>query len=99
MGQTLSPAELELYRAVDEVLHYVWDPIGVAGAPEARDEYYGYLPAVYSMVKDGRIADDIAKYLTQIAVDRMGLPERSDHDLRVGEVLVRWREVVHARAL
>ena len=25
MGQKLNPVDLALYRAVDEVLHYVWD--------------------------------------------------------------------------
>ena len=42
MGRGISSLDEELYRRVDEVLHYLWDPIGVAGIPEARDEYYGY---------------------------------------------------------
>jgi len=96
MGQKLSPIELALYRAVDEVLHYVWDPIGVAGAPQARDEYYGYLPNVYALVKDGRDADTIARYLTKAAVEAMGLSENSEHDLKVARVLVEWREVIGA---
>ena len=50
MGQKLPPDQMELYRRVDEVLHYLWDPIGVAGAPEARDEYYSYLPHVFSLL-------------------------------------------------
>jgi hypothetical protein len=60
MGEKLSPKELALYRAVDEVLHYVWDPIGVAGAPRARDEYFSYLPKVYGMVKAGSDPESIA---------------------------------------
>lgn len=43
MGHKLTDDGLELYRRVDEVLFYVWDPIGVANSPAARDEYYGYL--------------------------------------------------------
>ena len=34
----------ELHRRTDEVLHYIWDPIGVSGVPTARDEYSGYVP-------------------------------------------------------
>ena len=30
MGSKLSPHDMRLYRAVDEVLHYVWNPIGCA---------------------------------------------------------------------
>lgn len=40
MGHKLSQADMDLYRAVDEVLHFIWDPIGVRGFPEARDEYH-----------------------------------------------------------
>jgi hypothetical protein len=43
----LLPHQDELYRRTDEVLHYIWDPIGVAGVPEARDEYDSYLPHAF----------------------------------------------------
>ncbi|MBC5786397.1 hypothetical protein H8N03_25905 [Ramlibacter sp. USB13] len=96
MGQKLSERELALYRAVDEVLHYIWDPIGVAGAPGARDEYYGYLPTVYGMVKDGREALEIARYLGEVAVEGMGLSPDAENDLKVAQTLVQWREAIGA---
>jgi hypothetical protein len=34
----------EFNRRADEVLHYLWDPIGVAGEVMACDEYMGYVP-------------------------------------------------------
>ena len=46
----LPPLELELYKRCDEVLHYVWDPIGISDVPEARDEYESYLPTVWRLV-------------------------------------------------
>jgi hypothetical protein len=51
LGEKLPPQELELYKRCDEVLHYLWDPIGVAGAPGARDEYRSYLPNVFALVQ------------------------------------------------
>ena len=55
----------ELYRATDEVLHYIWDPIGVSHEPYARDEYWGYLPQVFKMLIDeipeGKIVDTYSK--------------------------------------
>ncbi len=60
MGEKLNPQDLALYRAVDEVLHYIWDPIGVSGSPEARDEYQGYLPHVFGLVREGRDDEAIA---------------------------------------
>ncbi len=51
MGRKWTKIELELYRRVDEVLYYVWAPIGVAHSPAARDEYQGYLPKVFAMLQ------------------------------------------------
>lgn len=50
MRQKLADDELELHQGVDEVLFYVLDPIGVANSLAAREEYYGYLPIVFSML-------------------------------------------------
>jgi len=76
----LGPPGLALYRAEDEVLHYLWDPVGVASVPEARDEYHGYLPHVCGMLKSGSIEDELAGYLGGVATNRMGLASRPDHD-------------------
>ena len=37
------PKDAELYRRLDEVAHYIWDPIGISNVPDARDEYRAYL--------------------------------------------------------
>ncbi len=42
----------ELKRRVDEVLYYVWDPIGVSDEPFARGEYHSYVPRVSQLVKE-----------------------------------------------
>jgi hypothetical protein len=52
MGQKLNPVENEIYKRVDEVLYYLWDPIGVSPDPEARDEYYSYIPEIFSLLMD-----------------------------------------------
>jgi len=36
----------ELEQRVDEVLFYVWDPIGVSDTPAARGEYSSYTMTV-----------------------------------------------------
>ena len=95
MGQKLSAKDLALYRAVDEVLHYVGDPIRVSGIPESRDEYLGYVPAVFGMLRDGADEAKVIAYLTSIATERMGLSARPEHDREVASVLLDWREYVH----
>jgi hypothetical protein len=78
MTLSVSPKDIALYRAVDEVLHHVWDPIGVSSVPEARDEYHAYLPEVSGLVRGGNDVKALADHLARIAVDRMaslrGLP-------------------------
>jgi len=66
MGKKLPPQELKLYGQVDEILHYMWDPIGVAGVTQARDEYYSYLPQVFQLVLKNESKEKIAAYLLDI---------------------------------
>jgi hypothetical protein len=94
MGIKLEPKDEELYRRVDEVLHYIWDPIGVPGVPQARDEYYSYLPSIFKLVQDGASADAIAQHLTDIVVNRMGLNGTIKDSLEVVSVLQDWKEAL-----
>jgi hypothetical protein len=51
-----------------------WDPIGVAGAPEAADEYDSYAGTVYVMMMDHRVsAEELAAYLFDVSTDDMGM--------------------------
>jgi hypothetical protein len=95
MGRKLTDAELELYRRVDEVLYYVWDPIGVAHSPAARDEYQGYLLKVFAMLQEGADAASVAAYLDAVAMDRMGLHEKGEHSKRVAELLLDWKTEIY----
>lgn len=94
MGTELDPRDEELYRRVDEILHYIWNPIGVSGVPEARDEYYSYLPDVFQLVKDKAAADAIAQHLTDIVVNRMGLRGTKEDALEVVSILQDWRDAL-----
>ena len=63
----------ELYQRIDEVLHYVWDPVGIKGYPDARDEYYAYVPKVQEAILRGDSEQDITELLIGIAVESIGL--------------------------
>ena len=88
----LSPQEKELLRRIDEVLHYIWDPIGVAGIFQARDEYESYVPQVFKLLKGTVDGKDVAEYLRWIAVERMGLGAKSKRDEEVVVILLGWRD-------
>jgi hypothetical protein len=66
----------EARARIREVLMREWDPIGVAGIPEAADEYDSYAAEAYVMLMDQRAtAETLADYLFQIATRHMGLSD------------------------
>jgi hypothetical protein len=69
----------------DRVTHKVraillndWDPIGIAGVPQAADEYDRYVGQLAQMVEAGSSISDLSEHLVRIEVDDMGL--RGNHD-------------------
>jgi hypothetical protein len=73
MGIRLPPKQLELYKRLDMILWHDWDPIGISAHPEARDEYYSYLPQVFGLVMQGANQDQLAAFLHKIETKTMGL--------------------------
>ena len=94
MGKQLAPFERELYQRVDEVLHYMWDPIGVSESPEARDEYYSYLPVVFGMLVNGSSGEAISEYLNRVVTENIGLSAQTERSERAATVLLRWKQTL-----
>ena len=87
MGTKLSQKELDIYVFVDDVLFYEWDPIGFSHDPDfPRDEYRGYLPTVYSKLKQAKSTQDISDYLIEIEKERMGFEPTKESIQRASEV-------------
>jgi hypothetical protein len=89
--------EQELLTRVNEVLHYLWDPIGVRGEPRARDEYDAYVPDVYALLSQGASAEHIATHLDHIATERMGLGSNLEHSQATARTLLAWRATLLER--
>jgi hypothetical protein len=78
----------ELRRRIDEVLYYVWDPIGVAHEPYARGEYKGYVQKVLELVEQNDDIEPISLHLANIVKNRMGLsPDKKQCDYTAGLLL------------
>ncbi len=88
MGKKLPPDQLELYKRIDEILFYKWDPIGVSGLDWSRDEYHNYLPRVFSMALEYEAPEKIAEYLTAISTEHMGLSSQPEHDLNIAKLVL-----------
>ena len=80
-------------------LMHQWDPIGVAWAPSARDEYDSYLGSVAERLRGDASVEEIADFLESVRTQRMGLPRNRNFDLRAASVLKGWYagEMAHAR--
>jgi hypothetical protein len=89
----LSKIDNALLLRVDEVLHYLWDPISICEIPEARDEYSSYAGVVLSMLKRGEPSERISAYLRGIRVDHMGMgtPEQGNED-EIAAIVTNWKE-------
>jgi hypothetical protein len=81
-------AQEELRIRADEVLHYLWDPIGVAGEPWARDEYSSYVLDLAELLLAGAADSAIADRLSTIRTENMGLTSNRAEDEEAVKILV-----------
>ncbi|WP_311260639.1 MULTISPECIES: hypothetical protein [unclassified Xanthomonas] len=79
---------------VSEVLHYLWDPIGIAGVVEARDEYDGYVLGICTLLWQGADHVLIGKTLIDIADEQLGLPGSEAQAERAALKLILWRDAI-----
>ena len=86
-----APAGKAPRAAVRDILRRDWDPIGIAGAAAALDEYDGYADGVLALLRDLRPAAEIAAWLTAVEKDDLGLTPGPSRALVVAERLVALR--------
>lgn len=90
--QKFKPNELE--KRVDEVLYYVWDPIGVSSEPYARDEYRGYVGNILNMVQTEKSEELIAQHLCEIESQNMGIAPNKSKAFETAEILKQHKEAI-----
>lgn len=83
----------ELIQRIDEVLYYVWDPIGVSDEPCARAEYSSYTMTILKYVLENDVTQ-IANQLSKIETDSMGLTSVIEHNLEVAQRLLDFKYAV-----
>lgn len=91
------PADDHLYMRLDEVTHYLWDPIGISEYPEGRDEYHSYLPEIYARVKAGD-RDKIIEYLRWVECERMGMSFNEERAEFACDVMLRWKDIIDTQS-
>lgn len=83
-----------LQNRVDEILFYLWDPIGVKEEPAARSEYVGYVGVIFSLLISGKDQKTIAKQLMVFEENNMGLSTNELQALKIGEILIEAKNAI-----
>jgi hypothetical protein len=78
--------------AIRNVLLERWDPIGVAGVPQARDEYDAYIHEIQAMLRRREPRDRLADHLEWIETKAMQLAGSHSRRLRTVHALVEVAE-------
>lgn len=87
----------ELSRRIDEVLYYVWDPIGVSDEPCARGEYDDYIPDVFRMLMNSVDVEVIAEHLAKLTKEAMGLTPDFEKCRYAADILIRHKKAISER--
>jgi hypothetical protein len=84
----------ELEKRIDEVLYYIWDPIGVSEEPNARSEYTSYVPEVLKIVERNCDIRPISECLAQIISKNIDLsPDIKRCDF-TAEILLKYKKAI-----
>ena len=83
----------EITNRVDEVLYYLWDPIGVSDEPCARGEYSTYVGSIVSLLLNEK-EDKIAKRLSEIETTSMGLAKNDSKNQLIAKRLIEEKYAV-----
>ena len=84
----------ELERRVDEVLFYMWDPLGFKGEPYTRKEYRSYVKEVFSCLEQSKYSTEVENLLIDIVENRMGLTISREIARHVGKILHRYKKSI-----
>lgn len=83
-----------LLKRVDEILFYLWDPIGVKEEPAARSEYAGYVGVIFSLLISSKDQNTIAKQLMVFEENNMGLATNELQALKIGKILIEAKNAI-----
>lgn len=95
--------ENQLRVRIDEVLYYLWDPIGVCGVAVLedenhqiwpRDEYATYVDQIWRDVLEGKSKEQISSYLTYVTTELMGMDSRKNHDDIIAGIILQWAKIL-----
>lgn len=77
-----------IYKKIAEILWFDWDPIGINDlAP--RDEYQGYVPEIFGLVKAKAGRQEIANRLHKLETENMGMSGTIENCLTIADKILK----------
>jgi len=89
--------EPELLQRVDEVLYYLWDPLGVAREPQSRQEYAAFVSDIFAALLDDADEQRLMELLLLLETEFLNMAPRPSQARRIAEVLVDWRALLEQK--
>lgn len=89
----LAPQDKELYRRIDEVAFYIWDPIGVSDLPGVRDEYESYVWGLFAQVRSNEL-NNVVKYMESAVTESMGMIFDRPTAIRAAQIMLEWNQIL-----
>ena len=96
-GDVYAAKKFLIYRKIDEILWYDWDPIGVNSTTDTRNEYQGYVPEIVRLKQNGMSKREIALHLFKIETERMGLSGIMANCLKIADRIINlsyWKAAI-----
>ena len=97
MSSSSDQFEPELLQRIDEVLYYLWDPLGVAREPQSRQEYSAFVSEVFAALLDDADEHRLMELLLLLETEFLGLGPRPSQARRIAEALVDWRTLLEQK--
>ncbi len=97
----LTAKQKKLLQAVEEILFWKWDPLGINEiiivdgiAYWPRDEYEAYVDGVFALLMRSKTTTaELAEHLNKLTNENMGVyPPAQEHDLFVANMLMTLKE-------
>ena len=85
----------QFHEGITHILLNEWDPIGVAGVPEAANEYDQYVNQIYGILIRQEPARTLYDYLWWAITENMGLRANCELTQRVVDRLLEMRDEIN----
>ena len=91
----MNDAEKQTLRTrIDEILFYMWDPIGVNDEPAARKEYEFYVERVWQMVLENKSKEETSSYFYEIVTTRIEIESNKEHNDEITDYILLSKEYI-----